>query len=80
MDSNYLFDLRERIANAMKSNMPEESKLIFWGEILNASSRGDITINQGEELEVLMQIDKKKYWRAFEIATFGHEVGGQHPK
>jgi hypothetical protein len=73
-ENAYLYDLCERIENAKKNNMPEESKLFLWGEINTACVLGAITQNESREVEDFLEIDKDKYWKAYEIACFGYET------
>ncbi len=72
MESSFLNDIKERIDLAQQNNqLTENAKLILWGEALQASGFGRITLNDVEELERMMNLDTTKYWKDFEIATFG---------
>lgn len=63
-------DLFFRIRRAKELNqLSEEAKLILWGEILEAN----IVPKYIDLLTAEMNLDKEKYWKAFEVATFGEE-------
>jgi hypothetical protein len=72
---NVSFDDFKTIIDIAKSKdqMSEEAKLILWGSMIEAMAVGKITLVELNSLESLMQIDTKKYWKAFEVSTFGQE-------
>jgi hypothetical protein len=74
MANDFLDDLIFRINTAKENGqLSDPAKLILWGDMLQAAGFGRITLGNVTELEILMDLDTKKYWKAFEVATFGKE-------
>lgn len=73
---NIFKSFKERIELGIKNNIPVESKLIIYGEILYAAERRDLNPQQARDLEVLLQLEEKveNYQTIREQAIFGELV------
>jgi len=48
-----------------------EARSIFWSRISEAYGRGDLTLEELERLEALLEIDRRRYLRDLDIAMIG---------
>ncbi len=66
-------DMKERIETGLANNFPTQSRLIMLGQISYAVGRGDITINQGRELEELLGLKEllENYGKIREMGFWG---------
>lgn len=53
MDENFN-EIKERVETGLRNNIPFQPRLIMLGEIVYAVERGDMTPNQGRQLEELL--------------------------
>lgn len=68
--ANAFEDLRETVESAVAHSADRDARLILVGQISYAVVAGDITPNQGEELEA--KLGKREEWKdALEMALFG---------
>jgi hypothetical protein len=59
------------IKAGLENNIPTEAKLIILGKIEYAMLRDDLTINDAEKLEALLNINRDNYREWLEMADFG---------
>lgn len=72
MGKVYYEVLRDTIEKARKGGyLTTEAQLIFWGRISEAYSRGDLTLEELERLEALLEIDRGRYLRDLDVAMTG---------
>ena len=71
MEKVYLNSLPERIEEAIKNNMPYESKLVFVGELTAAYFSGVISIKEEEELLAKLGFTRKELFKYTDFVTFG---------
>lgn len=66
-------DMKDRIETGITNNFPTQSRLIMLGQISYAVGRGDITINQGRELEELLGLQEliENYSQIREMGFWG---------
>jgi len=68
----YFDVLRNTLERARRGGyLTTEAQLIFWGRISEAYGRGDLTLEELERLEALLEIDRRRYLRDLDVALIG---------
>jgi hypothetical protein len=68
----YFEDLKETIERGRANDMPREAHLMLHGQVLYAAVRGDLTKEEVDRLEALLNLPDDSF-RLEEFALFGHD-------
>lgn len=73
LSTDIFLNIKERIETGLANDFPVQSRLIMLGQISYAVGRGDITINQGRELEELLGLKElvENFDRVREMGFWG---------
>lgn len=67
--------LKESIEEIVEKNLlTEEVKLVLFGRIIHAVIHGDITLQESENFEKMIQFDRKKHKDAVDITLMGERM------
>ncbi len=68
----YFDTFKDTIERAKKGNyLTTEARLILWGRLAEACARRDLTVEEFEQLEAMLEIDRQRYLRDMDVATIG---------
>lgn len=73
LSTDIFIDMKGRIETGLANGFSVQSRLIMLGQISYAAGRGDITINQGRELEELLGLKElvENFDRVREMGFWG---------